>query len=116
MTKSAGRVAMPGLAVVLACMVVAAGTPYSTQNSRRTQAAAPAQSTAGGGKASELPTAVQIEPDEMAKILQSSKGQKPLVLHVGFKNFYLQARIPTVAYEGAISKPEGLELLRKRLR
>lgn len=115
MTKSAGRVAMLGLAVVLACIVITAGTQNSTQNSGRTQAAAPAQSTAGGGTASELPTAVQIEPDEMAKILQSSKGQKPLVLHVGFKNFYSQARIPGSEYEGPASKPEGLEMLRKRL-
>jgi len=69
----------------------------------------------GAGKAAELAQAVQIEPDALAKLLQSSKGEKPVVLHVGFKNFYDQAHIPGSDYAGPGSKPEGLDLLRKRV-
>jgi thiosulfate/3-mercaptopyruvate sulfurtransferase len=78
---------------------------------------APASSAqvGGAGKAAELAAAVQIEPQALAKLLQESKGEKPVVLHVGFKNFYEQARIPGSDYAGPGSKPEGLELLRKRV-
>ena len=69
----------------------------------------------GAGKAAELASAVQIEPDALAKILQGSKGEKPVVLHVGFKNFYAQAHIPGSDYAGPGSTPEGLELLRQRV-
>jgi thiosulfate/3-mercaptopyruvate sulfurtransferase len=69
----------------------------------------------GAGKAAELPSSVQMEPDALAKLLKESKGQKPLVLHVGFKNFYDQAHIPGSDYVGPDSRPEGLEALRKRV-
>ena len=67
------------------------------------------------GKAIELASAVQMEPKALAKMLQAPKGDKPLVLHIGFKNFYDQAKIPGSDYAGPGSKPEGLELLRKRV-
>ena len=70
---------------------------------------------ADAGKAAELANAVQIEPEALAKMLKASKGEKPVVLHVGFKNFYDQAKIPGSDYAGPGSKPEGLELLRKRV-
>ncbi len=66
------------------------------------------------GKAAEVPASVQIEPDALAKMLQNARGEKPVVLHVGFKNFYDQAKIPGSDYAGPCSKPEGLALLRKR--
>ena len=82
----------------------------------------PAQSTSaaaaqvpGAGKAAELAAAAQIEPEALAKLVRESKGEKPVVLHVGFQNFYAQARIPGSDYAGPCSKPEGLELLRKRV-
>lgn len=85
----------------------------------RTQSAAPAQAAAaqvpGAGKAAELPGAVQIEPQALASLLSETKGEKPVVLHVGFKNFYSQARIPNSDYAGPGSTPEGLELLRQRV-
>ena len=77
-------------------------------------AAAQAQQVPGAGKAAELPSAVQVEPDVVAKMLKDSK-EKPVVLHVGFKNFYDQAKIPGSDYAGPGSKPEGLELLRQRV-
>jgi thiosulfate/3-mercaptopyruvate sulfurtransferase len=69
----------------------------------------------GAGKAAELASAVQIEPEALAKMLQASKGEKPVVLHIGFKNFYAQAHIPGSDYAGPGSTPEGLELLRQRV-
>ena len=85
---------------------------------RQTQSAA-AQGTPaavpGAGKAAELAAAVQMEPEALAKLLQESKGEKPVVLHVGFKNFYDQARIPGSDYAGPGSTADGLALLRKRV-
>jgi len=69
----------------------------------------------GAGKAAEVASAAQIEPDALAKMLQNGKGEKPVVLHVGFKNFYDQAKIPGSDYAGPCSKPDGLDLLRKRV-
>ena len=69
----------------------------------------------GAGKAAELAAAVQMEPEALAKLLQDSKGEKPVVLHVGFKNFYDQARIPGSDYAGPGSTADGLALLRKRV-
>ena len=80
-------------------------------------AAKPAQAAQvpGAGKAAELAAAVQIEPKELAGLLSENKGERPVVLHVGFKNFYEQAKIPGSDYAGPGSTPEGLELLRKRV-
>src|SRR6202049_340425 len=95
------------IGALLACMAFGLRTPIAK--------AAAAPPAADAGKAAELASAVQIEPDALAKMLQASKGEKPVVLHVGFKNFYDQAKIPGSDYAGPGSKPEGLELLRKRV-
>lgn len=68
-----------------------------------------------GGKASDLASALYIEPADLSKALAEAKGNKPLVIHVGFRNLYTQAYIPGAEYQGPGSKPEGLELLRKRV-
>ena len=78
-------------------------------------ATAAAAQVPAAGKAIELASAVQIEPRQLAELLSETKGEKPVVLHVGFKNFYEQARIPGSDYAGPGSKPGGLELLRKRV-
>jgi thiosulfate/3-mercaptopyruvate sulfurtransferase len=95
------------VAMLMACIVVA----LQTQSAPGRPAQIPS-----AGKAAELATAVQIEPEALAKLLQTSKaGTNPVVLHVGFKNFYDQARIPGSSYAGPGSKLEGLELLRQRV-
>lgn len=99
---------------VLACMAFGLRTQSAAGKAAQPATAAAAQVPAAG-KAIELASAVQIEPEALAKLLQASKGEKPVVLHVGFKNFYDQARIPNSDYAGPGSKPEGLELLRKRV-
>ena len=56
-----------------------------------------------------------IAPEELVKILQSPKGEKPLVLSVGPYVMYLQAHIPGAEYIGPGSTTNGLEQLRKRV-
>jgi thiosulfate/3-mercaptopyruvate sulfurtransferase len=92
-----------GIAALLVSMAIATTRQNANQN-------APA-----AGKAAELAAAVQIEPAALATLLQESKGEKPVVLHVGFKNFYAQAHIPASDYAGPGSTPEGLDRLRKRV-
>jgi thiosulfate/3-mercaptopyruvate sulfurtransferase len=96
---------------LLACVVF--GLRTQSAQARAAQSAAP--QVPGAGKAAELAGAVQIEPEALAKMLQATSGRKPVLLHVGFKNFYAQARIPGSEYAGPGSTPEGLEILRKRV-
>jgi thiosulfate/3-mercaptopyruvate sulfurtransferase len=56
-----------------------------------------------------------MQPEELARCVQSSKGAKPLILQVGFHVLYLQAHIPHAEYIGPASGPEGLQPLRKRV-
>jgi thiosulfate/3-mercaptopyruvate sulfurtransferase len=56
-----------------------------------------------------------IRPEELARTVQSSKGDKPLILQVGFHVLYVQAHIPHAEYIGPGSAPEGLQQLRKRV-
>jgi hypothetical protein len=56
-----------------------------------------------------------IQPEELAKTVQSSKGDKPLILQVGFHVLYLQAHIPHAEYVGPAPGAEGLQQLRKRV-
>lgn len=80
------------------------------------RAPAVAAQVPGAGAAVDLAAAVQMEPEALAKLLRASKaGTRPVVLHVGFKNFYDQARIPGSYYAGPGSRPEGLALLRQRV-
>jgi len=56
-----------------------------------------------------------IQPEELARIVQSSKGDEPLILQVGFHVLYLQAHVPHAEYIGAASAAEGLRQLRRRV-
>jgi len=62
-----------------------------------------------------IPTTRLINPDELVKILQSSKGQKPLMIQVGSHVLYSQAHIPGSEYIGPANSESGLQQLRKRL-
>ena len=111
-----GKTRRLGVAVS-ACLTVGAFVVFLALG-RQTQSAA-AQATSaqvpGAGKAAELAAGVQMEPEALAKLLQESKGEKPVVLQIGFKNFYDQAHISGSDYAGPGSTAEGLELLRKRV-
>jgi len=62
-----------------------------------------------------IPSTRLISPDELAKILQSSKGEKPLMIQVGSHVLYSQAHIPSSEYIGPASTEDGLQRLRKRV-
>ena len=56
-----------------------------------------------------------IQPEELAKIVQSPKSGSPLIFHVGYRVLYLQAHIPHSEYIGPASEPEGVQRLRQRV-
>lgn len=65
--------------------------------------------------ASSLKAEVLINPEDLAKILQSPQGAKPLIIHVGFQVLYTQGHIPGSEYIGPASREEMVEKLRKRV-
>lgn len=62
--------------------------------------------------ATTIPEADQMQPADLAKIL-ASNAAKPLILQVGPKIFYQEARIKGAKYAGPGSSSPGLELLDK---
>lgn len=68
-----------------------------------------------GQQASQIPSSRLLQPEELAKILASPKGEKPLMLQVGSHVLYAQAHIPASEYFGPGSSEDGLTLLRKRV-
>ena len=73
-------------------------------------AALPAYQAAASISSSQL-----INPQDLVKLLQSAKGDKPLVIQVGFHVLYEQAHIPGSEYIGPASSEAGLQQLRKRV-
>ncbi len=57
-----------------------------------------------------------ISPEDLVKILQSTKGEKPLILNIGPHLLYMQAHIPGSEYIGAGSDSQGIESLRRRVK
>ena len=66
------------------------------------------------GQASSIPANRLLQPEAMAKLLQSGE-YKPLMLQVGSHMLFLQAHIPGSEYVGAASSDAGLQQLRKRV-
>lgn len=54
-----------------------------------------------------------IQPEALVKILQS-KGEKPIILMVGFHVLYAQSHIPGAEYIGPTSEERGITQLRQR--
>jgi thiosulfate/3-mercaptopyruvate sulfurtransferase len=67
-------------------------------------------------QAAALPGAELISPEQLAKILQDPKAEKPLVIQVGFHILYLQGHISGSEYQGPASTPEGLKKLQQRVK
>jgi len=65
-------------------------------------------------QATQIPTQQLISTDDLVKILQSSSGEKPLLIHVGFHVLYLQAHIPGSEYQGPAADANALQKLRAR--
>jgi thiosulfate/3-mercaptopyruvate sulfurtransferase len=66
-------------------------------------------------QAGAIPQAERMEPSELMKVL-TVKGEKPLLIHVGFHVLYLQAHIPNSEYIGPTRDAAALEQLRARLK
>jgi thiosulfate/3-mercaptopyruvate sulfurtransferase len=65
-------------------------------------------------QASTIEASHLIDPEDVAKILQSPKGEKPLLIQVGFHVLYLQGHIPGSEYIGPASDATTLQKLRDR--
>ena len=72
-------------------------------------------SSALASEANLIPVSHLINPDELVKILQSGKSEKPLIIQVGSHVLYTQAHIPGSEYIGPASSETGLQSLRKRV-
>ena len=57
-----------------------------------------------------------IDPEDLVKILQAPKGERPRILNVGPSLLYMQAHIPGSEYIGAASNSQGIESLRRRVK
>ncbi|HLV89020.1 MAG TPA: rhodanese-like domain-containing protein [Candidatus Sulfotelmatobacter sp.] len=72
-------------------------------------------STILAAQAAEIPAERLIHTEELARILQSPKEEKPLLIHVGFHVLYLQAHIPGSEYYGPAADANTLQKLRARV-
>ena len=69
-------------------------------------------STALAFQASQISNSHLITVDNLVKILQAPKGEKPVLIHVGSHVLYSQAHIPGSEYIGPASDPASLQRLR----
>jgi len=69
---------------------------------------------AQGPAKDDVSAASRIQPDELVAAMKASGAQKPAILYVGPKAFYVQAHIPGAENIGPVGKPEGMEKLRAR--
>jgi hypothetical protein len=67
------------------------------------------------GQATSLPASQLINPEDLVKILQAAKGEKPLMIQVGSYVLYAQAHIPGSEYIGPGNNEVGLQQLRRRV-
>jgi hypothetical protein len=91
----------------LAFFIVLSSAPAFTQNDS-------SKSQSRTGESSAAPQLIQ--PEELARIVQSAKGARPLTFYVGYHVLYLQAHIPHSEYIGPASEAEGIQRLRTRVR
>ena len=110
MNTALNRYSIATMVVLCVCLSATARAQPLTQT-------ATTSSTKSQVVATESPssTAQVIQPEELAKIVQSPKGDKPLILQVGFHVLYQQAHIPQAEYIGPASGTEELQQLRKRV-
>jgi thiosulfate/3-mercaptopyruvate sulfurtransferase len=66
-------------------------------------------------QASQIPKTRLISVDNLVKVLQSSKSEKPLMIQVGSHVLFSQAHIPGSEYIGPASSEAALQQLRKRV-
>lgn len=64
--------------------------------------------------ASSIPTAVLVQPTDLASTLQSN-APKPLILQVGSRVLFAQAHIPGSEYAGPANQSSGIDALKARV-
>ena len=67
-------------------------------------------------QATAIPATRLIQPEELAKLLQTSGKEKPLMIQVGSHVLFSQAHIPGSEYIGPASTEAGLQQLRDRVK
>jgi len=76
-----------------------------------------AAATAAQAQSELAPGSAQlINPEDLLKVIQAPKGEKPLILNVGPSLLFMQAHIPGAEYIGAGSNSQGIESLRRRVK
>lgn len=96
------------IVILLTCLFLAVNCELFAGSS--SSPAQPATSTAT--KSLEPGSAHLIQPEELAKVLKSASGPKPLIVQVGFRVFYQQAHIPDSKYLGPASNADGARQFR----
>lgn len=94
------------LALLIISLTVSAHTQQRTSPSTRAKNEVAVQS---------LGKDQLLQPEDLVKILQSN-GPKPLILNIGPRMLYQQARIPGAEFIGPGSEPQGIEALKQRVK
>jgi thiosulfate/3-mercaptopyruvate sulfurtransferase len=102
-----------GFLVIVFGISVTLGALAIDPTGRDATASAPAEE-----QSSELaPGSAQLmSPEELFNLIQSAKGEKPVILNVGPHLLYMQAHIPGAEYIGSGSDKQGIESLRRRVK
>src|ERR1017187_4471239 len=107
--KRAIAIVLVGTAASIAASVGAVRANTQTRFGGVTGAMFPAY------QATFLSSSELLNPEELVKILQSPKGEKPLMIHVGSHVLYEQAHIRSEEHIGPASSEIGIQKLRKRV-
>ena len=57
-----------------------------------------------------------VSAEDLAKVISSSRGVKPVILQVGIEGLYREAHIPDAIFAGPAAEPEGLNLLKSKVK
>ena len=107
------------VAVALAALFFL-GSLLTMDTKTRLVLAAPAEPIPGASQGkpmepSPIPAADLINTQDLVKILQSPKGERPLLIYVGFRFPYTQAHLPGSEYYGPAANEAAVQQLRKRV-
>ncbi len=109
------------LAIIVVLIVMAgtaasmAATVWSFRAGTQTRFGAATVAVFPAYQATSLSSSQLINPEDLVNILQSPKGEKPLLIQVGSHVLYEQTHIPGSEYIGPGSSEAGLQQLRKRV-
>ena len=91
------------------------GSKSTTGESTRSAEDVSIPENAATPEAKPVPEASLIRPGELAAVLAGPAGQRPALLHVGFRVLYKAGHIAGSRYFGPASRPDGLKALQDAL-